>query len=147
MVAVTELAPPPADVRADLDRLASALDGVVPAKTTVNLLVATWNLRAFAGVTPKWRPGPADSPRRAWDAVAYIAEIVSRFDVVALQEVRRDTSALSRLLELLGPAWRVIASDVTERRRGQRRAPCVRIRLEPAAAVGVGGRDRASSDR
>jgi hypothetical protein len=46
--------------------------------------------------------------------VACIAELVSRFDVIALQEVRRTTKALRFLLERLSPAWRVIASDVTE---------------------------------
>jgi hypothetical protein len=46
--------------------------------------------------------------------VACLAEVISRFDVVALQEARRSTEALRFLLERLGPAWRVIASDVTE---------------------------------
>ncbi|UYM04527.1 endonuclease/exonuclease/phosphatase family protein [Solicola gregarius] len=114
MTATVEVAAPPADVRADLARLATALDDTIPAKSAANVLIATWNLRAFAGVTPRWRPEPNDSPRRAWDAIAYVAEITSRFDVVALQEVRRDTSALRLLLQMLGPDWRVIASDVTE---------------------------------
>lgn len=109
-----DLDSPPPDVRATLDLLAGELEAVVPAKTDANLLIATWNLRAFSDVTPRWQPGPSDSPRRAWDAVAYIAAVAARFDVIALQEVRRNPTALRLLLRMLGPDWRVIASDVTE---------------------------------
>lgn len=113
-----DLAGPPPEVSADLARLRSALDEQVPAKGADNLLVGTWNIRAFADVTRKWRAGPHDSPKRDWHAMACIAEVVSRFDVVAVQEVRRNPTALRLLLELLGPRWRVIASDVTEGPRG-----------------------------
>ena len=47
-------------------------------------------------------------------AVALITEIVERFDVIAVQEVRRDTTALRRLVAELGSNWRFITSDVTE---------------------------------
>ncbi|MFI7482492.1 endonuclease/exonuclease/phosphatase family protein [Kocuria sp. M1R5S2] len=104
----------PEAVEQDLSRLNSALDEVVPSKEAANVLIATWNLRAFGNLTPKWAAGPADSPKRDWHAVACIAAIVSRFDVIALQEVRRNPAALRFLLQRLGPDWRVIASDVTE---------------------------------
>ncbi|WP_258064579.1 endonuclease/exonuclease/phosphatase family protein [Arthrobacter sp. ZGTC131] len=105
---------PPAAVTQDLDRLSQALDATIPARTDTNLLVATWNVRAFGDVTAKWAAGPRDSPKRDWHAVACIAEVISRFDVVALQEARRSTRALWFLLERPGPSLRVIASDVTE---------------------------------
>jgi hypothetical protein len=104
----------PANVTQDLTRLKTALTVSVPQKSASNLLVATWNVRAFGDLTNKWAAGPGDSPKRDWHAVACIAELVSRFDVIALQEVRRTTKALRFLLERLSPAWRVIASDVTE---------------------------------
>ena len=65
----------------------------IPTRREQNLLMATWNLRAFAGLTQKWHAGPKDSPKRDWHAVACIAEIVSRFDLVAVQEIRRNTAA------------------------------------------------------
>ena len=105
---------PPAAVTQDLDKLSAALDTTIPARTDSNLLVATWNVRAFGDVTAKWVAGPGDSPKRDWHAVACIAEVISRFDVIALQEARRSTKALRFLLERLGPNWRVIASDVAE---------------------------------
>jgi exonuclease III len=97
-----------------LATLTAALDAEIPARTDTNLLIGTWNVRAFGGVTPKWAAEPHDSPKRDWLAVASIAEVASRFDVMALQEVRRNTTALRFLLARLGPGWRVITSDVTE---------------------------------
>jgi hypothetical protein len=41
-------------------------------------------------------------------------DVIACFDVVAVQEVRRDTSALRFVLARLGPDWRFLTSDVTE---------------------------------
>ena len=106
-------------MHARLLELRSALDAVVPAKQLDrNLLVATWNLRAFGGLTPKWRAEPGDSPRRDLFDVRCIAEVVSRFDVVGIQEVRGNLTALQTLLEALGPDWGAIMTDVTRGRAG-----------------------------
>ncbi|MET4639563.1 endonuclease/exonuclease/phosphatase family metal-dependent hydrolase [Mycetocola sp. 2940] len=104
----------PLDVADNLAALSAALSAVIPPKASSNLLIGTWNLRAFADLTAKWHSEPDDSPKRDWYAVACIAQVVARFDVVAVQEVRRNTTALRFLLEQLGEAWRVIVSDVTE---------------------------------
>jgi hypothetical protein len=45
-------------------------------------------------VTEKWRSESDDSPRRDLFDLRCIAEIVSRFDVVAIEEAREDLSAL-----------------------------------------------------
>src|SRR5690606_28219421 len=47
-----------------------------------------------------------------WLGVAAIAEIVSRFDVVALQEVCGDLKALDCIMALLGPHWSHLMTDV-----------------------------------
>ena len=109
-----DLPPPPVSVVEEIRGLGQALDAEIPARAATNLLVATWNLRAFGGLTGKWQASSGDSPKRDWHALACLAEIVSRFHVIALQEVRRDTTALRMLMGLLGPDWRMIASDVTE---------------------------------
>jgi len=71
----------------------SALDSAIPPKQPDrNLLVATWNIRAFGRVTEKWRSQPGDSPRRDLFDVRCIAEIVSRFDVIAIEEARENRS-------------------------------------------------------
>lgn len=106
--------PIPPAVLDDLNRLEAALDAQIPAKTVDNLLVGTWNVRAFGGLTPKWDSTAKDSPRRDWHALTCIAAVIDRFDVTAVQETRRNTTALFGLLARLGPRYRVIASDVTE---------------------------------
>ncbi|WP_051181157.1 hypothetical protein [Arthrobacter sp. TB 26] len=65
-------------------------------------------------LTGKWLAGPKDSPNRDWHSIACLAEVICRFDVVAVQESRRNPAALKRLLASLGPDWRVIISDATE---------------------------------
>lgn len=100
--------------KADLKRLRSALDDELPVKTPSNLLIGTWNLRAFGDLTHKWQAAPNDSPKRDWHCVECIAEVVRHFDVTAIQEARRNTTSLAGLLQLLGSTYRLITSDVTE---------------------------------
>lgn len=77
-----------------------------------NLLIGTWNIRGFGQVYQQWEENPG-SPKRNLRAMAYIAEIVKCFDVIAVQEVKWDTSGLRLLLEeFLGPQWGLILSDV-----------------------------------
>ena len=61
-----------------------------------------WNIRALGDLTAKWLAGAKDSPKRDWHTVACLAEVISRFDVVAVQESRRNPLALKRLLASLG---------------------------------------------
>ncbi len=106
--------PQPPDVRADLAALRDALDASIPRKQLDhNLLVATWNLRAFGSLTDSWTAGPSDSPKRDLRGLLAIKEIVARFDVVAVQEVIGDLRALRHLLKALGPNWSFLMTDVT----------------------------------
>jgi len=82
-----------------------------PKKGLDTLLLATWNIREF------------DSPaygQRLPESLFYIAEIVSHFDLVAIQEVRDDLSALEKIKQMLGATWHYIATDVTEGKPGNR---------------------------
>ena len=89
-------------------------DSVVPARRVdQNLLIATWNIRAFGDLTEKWTAAADDSPKRDLHALAVIAEIVSRFDVVAIQEVKGNIKALRWMLRMLGPDWGLILTDVS----------------------------------
>ncbi len=95
-----------------LQRLRASLEGEdgIPTRTaTDTLLLATWNIREF------------DSRKyggRSEEAFLYIAEIISRFDLVAIQEVRDSLYALQRLQQLLGNTWRYLVTDVTLGRSG-----------------------------
>ncbi len=72
-----------------------------------SLLVASWNLRDFD--TNRLGHGP-----RLREAFYYIAEIISVFDLVTLQEVSRSLDGLEALMAILGPEWDYFASPAVE---------------------------------
>jgi endonuclease/exonuclease/phosphatase family metal-dependent hydrolase len=106
-------AAPPKATRQALTALAAALDDVVPAKRPGNLLIGTWNVALLGGLTEDWVTPPRKSPQRNLSDICAMAEIVSRFDVCALQEVKGELTALRTLLRVLGDDWTFIVSDVT----------------------------------
>lgn len=108
----------PATVHTEVAGLKDAVKQAVPAKTESNLLVGSWNLRALGGLTDSWDAPETASPKRDWKAAALIAAVVSAFDVVAIQEVRRDTTGLRAVLAELGSHWQFLCSDVTEGHAG-----------------------------
>ncbi len=76
-----------------------------------NLIIASWNIREF------------DSPAygdRVEECFYYIAEIISKFDIIAVQEVRQDLKALKKLIAILGGHWQYIVTDVTEGAQGNK---------------------------
>jgi len=78
----------------------------VPNKNaTDTLLLATWNLKEFEG---------GKNDKRTEESYWYIAEIISHFDLIAIQEVGAHMGALDKLQALLGRTWKFVASDVTE---------------------------------
>jgi len=90
---------------AGLKRLRAALTAQVPARTaTDTLLLATWNIREFDSGKFGWR---------TQEAYFYIAEILGRFDLIAIQEVRDGLYPLQRLRQLLGDWWDFLVTDVT----------------------------------
>ncbi len=104
----------------DIVRLRRKLDGaeVPPRRTDHNLIIGTWNVRALGAVHRSWDENPG-SPKRNLRAMASIAEVIRRFDVVAIQEVKRDTSGIRMLVQdFLGPDWGVVLSDVSGGDRG-----------------------------
>lgn len=76
-----------------------------------SFLLASWNLRDFD--SDKFKHG-----KRMDETYLYIAEIMSAFDLIAVQEVNRDLSGIKRLVQTLGPNWDWMASDTTEGRSG-----------------------------
>lgn len=98
---------------AGLKRLRNQLDDEIPRKTrTETLVVGTWNIRNFDD--NRFGYG-----RRSVEDLHYIAEIISRFDVIAIQEVCRDLWPLERIMDILGDRdYDYIFSDPTEGRGG-----------------------------
>jgi exonuclease III len=82
--------------------LRTKLDAEIPSKTySETLLLATWNIREFGG-------------NRQEESLHYLAEIASRFDLIAIQEVSADLAGLQKLLYLMGRNWDYIVTDSTE---------------------------------
>ena len=97
-----------------VDRLLKLKEGLseIPNKTVDStLLLATWNIRDF------------DKPaygERSDEAIYYIAEVISKFDLVAIQEVYKDLAGLKRVLRVLGGYWKYVVTDVTEGGQGNK---------------------------
>lgn len=106
---------PPLEVQQDLRLLKEDLDLKIPAKELDrNLLIASWNVRAFGDLTRKWESGDEDSPKRDLHSILCIAEIIERFDLIALQEVKANIRALRDTLKVLGDHWSLILTDVAK---------------------------------
>lgn len=73
----------------------------IPNKDDSHLLIATWNLANF-GIQ-----------QRRDDDIKLIAEIVSWFDVIALQEVRQNLIDLKNLLSFLHPNYKTVYTDAS----------------------------------
>ena len=92
---------PPAAVAAEVARLDDALETVVPAKGA-NIIVGTWNLRAFSDLTKDWVTPAGGSPKRNFADVTYISRFIRRCDVVAVQEVRGNQARVALHAEWRG---------------------------------------------
>lgn len=113
MNSITDI--PPIVVKENLDFLRADLDAKIPSKKLdQNLLIATWNIRAFGNLTRKWDSDDDDSPKRDLHSVLCIAEIIKKFDVIAVQEVKGNIRALRDTLKLLGNNWSLILTDVNK---------------------------------
>ena len=79
------------------------------------LRIATWNIREFDSEKFGGKFKGEKFEGRMEESFFYIAEIISHFDLVAVQEVREDLTALRRVMRILGSSnWNYIATDVTE---------------------------------
>ena len=93
-----------------LIKLRYTLKEQVPTRTqSKTLLLATWNIRDFDKPTYGYR---------LEEAFYYIAEMVSAFDIVAVQEVYRNLFAINKVMNILGSNWKFIFSDATEGPQG-----------------------------
>ncbi len=107
--------PLPLEVQDNLAKLKADLDDKIPSKELdKNLLIASWNIRAFGNLTREWMSKESDSPRRDLHSIFCIAEILRRFDVIAVQEVKSNLRALRDTLKLLGDNWSMILTDTNK---------------------------------
>jgi len=87
--------------RLDLMKLMDEGDFMIPKRQVdENVLLATWNIQQF-------------SEKKSWRAIKYMADIIERFDIVAIQELKSDLRGLSKLCEILPGKYQLLVSDVT----------------------------------
>jgi len=92
-------------VRERLTALRAQLDQTIPSKEdTDNLLIASWNIRKLGGY---------DYGGRLPESLGYIAEIISRFHIVAVQEIYGNLQILDDLKSYLGKHWDFTFSDTS----------------------------------
>jgi endonuclease/exonuclease/phosphatase family metal-dependent hydrolase len=91
-----------------IDRLLALRAGlakdVSPKNKQSSFHLASWNIRDFG--SHKLNPSP-----RLPETLLYIAEIISSFDLVAVQEVNKNMSEFQKMMHLLGPHWSYIITD------------------------------------
>jgi hypothetical protein len=75
-------------------------DEIPPKTATDTLLLATWNIRKFAD-------------NRTLESLYYIAEIINRFDLIAIQEISANMKGLVKLMSLLHK-WDYLVTDATD---------------------------------
>ncbi|NOU59706.1 endonuclease/exonuclease/phosphatase family protein [Marinifilum caeruleilacunae] len=109
---------PPQNVIDEIKKLRNYLDtdndAKIPKKQDDNILIATWNIRAFGNLTKKWEATSNDSPKRDLHSLLCIIEIIKSFDVIAVQEVKNNIKCLRDTLRILGEEWSFIMTDVTK---------------------------------
>lgn len=131
---------PPVDVVVDQLALSSQLDACVPGKVLDrNLVVASWNIRMLGNVSSTWTNDSRTSPKRNLADIWALAEILSRFDVVAVQEVRDDLTGLRMICRALGPEWSFIVTDVTRGAAGNQERLAYLFDLRRVRLSGLAG--------
>ena len=109
------------------------LDAKLPQRTAQGTLVlGTWNIRNFDN--NRFGNGP-----RLEETFLYIAEVISRFDAIAVQEINRDLRPLDRLMSILGDEYRFILTDVTEGSSGNEERLGFIYHLDKVAFQGIAG--------
>jgi exonuclease III len=101
-------------VISNLERVRAQLRAELPSKKAEDtVILGTWNLRNFDD--NRFGDGP-----RLDESLWYIAEIVSAFDILAIQEVCDDLGPLEAVMSRLDPVYDYIITDVTEGPGGNR---------------------------
>ncbi len=117
--------PPPPAVAEQLIALRSALRRDLPPKLLDrNLLVATWRWPMSDQVDERWVSGRADGTHDL-RAVRALAEVVARFDVVAIQGLMGDARRLQLVMDVLGDDWALMLTGLSRETSYQERTAFV----------------------
>ena len=109
--------------------LKRGLDSSVAAKRAdENLIVASWNIKEFGHTT-----------QRLPESYFYIAEILSYFDLIAVQEIKSNLDDLFIIMRLLGDDWGYLVNDITEGSNGNSERSCYIFNKKRVDLSGLAG--------
>ena len=95
-------------VAKNLVHLRKALAKELPARSAAtSLLLGTWNIRNFDD--NRFGHGP-----RLAESFFYLAETIAAFDLIAVQELCEDLRPFDKLMDIVGPKYDFILTDITE---------------------------------
>jgi endonuclease/exonuclease/phosphatase family metal-dependent hydrolase len=113
----------------NLIKLKNGLDSsVATRRAEENLIIASWNIKEFGHTT-----------QRLPESYFYIAEIISRFDLVAVQEIKSGLDDLYIILRLLGDDWGYLVNDITEGTDGNSERSCYIFNKTRVRLAGLAG--------
>ena len=90
------------------------LAGIPASVRDKSLNLATWNIQGFGANRSK--NGPEKT--RLDLSIHLIAEILNQFDLIAITELNKNLTDLNRVMNILGPTWRVVFCDWIPDSRG-----------------------------
>lgn len=101
---------------------------IAPKLADQNLIIASWNIKEFGHTT-----------QRMPDSYFYIAETLSRFDLIAIQEIKSSLDDLYIILRLLGDDWGYLVNDITEGNSGNSERSCYLFNKKRVQLAGLAG--------
>ena len=101
---------------------------IAPKIADKNLIIASWNIREFGHLK-----------KRLPETYFYIAEILNRFDLIAVQEVKSSLDDLDIVMRLLGSDWKFMVNDITEGNDGNSERSAYIYNTKRVKLAGIAG--------
>jgi endonuclease/exonuclease/phosphatase family metal-dependent hydrolase len=109
--------------------LKNGLDqSIATRRSEENLIIASWNIKEFGHTT-----------QRLPESYFYIAEILSYFDLIAIQEIKSTLEDLKIIIRLLGSDWGYLVNDITEGTAGNSERSCYVFNKKRVQLAGLAG--------
>ena len=87
----------------------------LPERRYGTVVIGSFNIRKLGSLE-----GPSSESGRDEPTMQFLADVCRHFDLLAVQEVMPDLSAVQRLRELMGPEYGIIVSDIVGTFPGER---------------------------
>ena len=103
-------------------------DEIPVKKTDQNLILGTWNIKEFG-----------QTSQRLPESYFYIAEIINRYDLIAIQEIKYSLDDINIILRILGKDWAYMVNDITEGASGNKERSAYIYNKKSVELAGVAG--------